>query len=42
MNNSMFAASRRRSDKGVALIAVLLLLTLLSAVAVAMVYKVNH
>jgi hypothetical protein len=42
MNNSMLAASRRRSDKGVALIAVLLLLTLLSAVAVAMVYKVNH
>src|ERR1700688_3963421 len=42
MNNTVLAASRRRSDKGVALIAVLLLLTLLSAVAVAVVYKVNH
>ena len=42
MNNTVLAASRQRSDKGVALIAVLLLLTLLSAVAVAVVYKVNH
>jgi hypothetical protein len=42
MNNTILAASRGRSDKGVALIAVLLLLTLLSAVAVALVYKVNH
>src|ERR1700687_2990844 len=42
MNTSVRTASRRRSDHGVALIAVLLLLTLLSAVAVALVYKVNH
>src|SRR3984893_8903455 len=42
MSNTVLAASRRRSDKGVALMAVLLLLTLLSAVAVAVVYKVNH
>jgi hypothetical protein len=42
MNITVPAASRRRSDQGVALIAVLLLLTLLSAVAVALVYKVNH
>src|SRR5258708_36819245 len=42
MNITVPTASRRRSDQGVALIAVLLLLTLLSAVAVALVYKVNH
>jgi hypothetical protein len=42
MNIPVRTASRRRPDQGVALIAVLLLLTLLSAVAVALVYKVNH
>src|SRR6202165_5969861 len=42
MNTSVRTASRRRSDHGVALIAVLLLLAMLSAVAVALVYKVNH
>jgi len=42
MNTPVLAQSQRRSDQGVALIAVLLLLTLLSAVAVAVVYKVNH
>ncbi len=42
MNNTVSPRSPRRSDKGAALIGVLLLLTLLSAIAVALVYKVNH
>src|SRR5712664_4829529 len=42
VNITVRTASWRRSQQGVALIAVLLLLTLLSAVAVALVYKVNH
>ena len=41
-NNTKLTVSRRRSDRGVALIAVLLLLALMSALAVALVYKVNH
>ncbi|HXM99027.1 MAG TPA: hypothetical protein VN982_11180 [Candidatus Dormibacteraeota bacterium] len=39
---SFIYGNERRSEKGVALIAVLLLLAMLSAVAVALVYKVNH
>ena len=39
---SFIYGNKRRSEKGVALIAVLLLLVMLSAVAVALVYKVNH
>ena len=35
-------AMTRKSQRGIALITVLLLLTLLSAIAVALVYKVNH
>jgi len=42
MKTSLFSQSRHRSDRGVALVSVLLLLTLLSAIAVALVYKVNH
>src|SRR6202790_3635529 len=39
---SFIYGNKRRSEKGVALIAVLLLLVMLSAVAVDLVYKVNH
>src|SRR3984893_1630606 len=42
MKTRLFSRSRHGSDRGVALISVLLLLTLLSAIAVALVYKVNH
>jgi hypothetical protein len=42
MKTNLFSRSRHASDRGVALISVLLLLTLLSAMAVALVYKVNH
>src|SRR5882757_7064429 len=42
MKTSLSSRSRHGSDRGVALISVLLLLTLLSAIAVALVYKVNH
>ena len=42
MKTSRICESLDRSEKGVALITTLLLLTLLSAIAVALVYKVNH
>lgn len=42
MKTNVAVSRRGRYQKGVALIAVLLLLVLLSAVAVALVYKVNH
>src|ERR1700730_4180179 len=42
MKTSLSSRSHHGSDRGVALISVLLLLTLLSAMAVALVYKVNH
>jgi hypothetical protein len=42
MKTTLFSRSHHGSDRGVALISVLLLLTLLSAIAVALVYKVNH
>jgi hypothetical protein len=42
METSLFSGSQRRSERGVALISVLLLLVLLSGIAVALVYKVNH
>ena len=42
MKTRQASPSPRRSETGVALITTLLLLTLLSAVAVALVYKVNH
>jgi hypothetical protein len=42
MKTSLSSRSHHGSDRGVALISVLLLLTLLSAIAVALVYKVNH
>jgi hypothetical protein len=42
MKTSLFYGSQQRSERGVALISVLLLLILMSAMAVALVYKVNH
>ena len=42
MKTTQLSAVRKRGERGVALIAVLILLTLMSAVAVALVYKVNH
>ncbi len=42
MKTPRICESTNRSEEGVALITTLLLLTLLSAVAVALVYKVNH
>ena len=42
MNNRQTCRALRRSETGVALVTTLLLLTLLSAIAVALVYKVNH
>jgi hypothetical protein len=42
MKTSLFSGSQQRSERGVALISVLLLLTLMSAIAVALAYKVNH
>src|SRR3984893_14316893 len=42
MKTSRICESLDRSEKGVALITTLLLLTLLSAIAVALVYKLNH
>jgi hypothetical protein len=42
MNTRQVSWAQKRSETGVALITTLLLLTLLSAIAVALVYKVNH
>jgi hypothetical protein len=42
MNNRQTCRALHRSETGVALVTTLLLLTLLSAVAVALAYKVNH
>jgi len=42
MRTTLIAGLARRSQKGVALVTVLLMLALMSAMAVALVYKVNH
>src|ERR1700722_14176629 len=42
MKRALLAKIAPKSQKGVALVAVLLMLALMSAMAVALVYKVNH
>src|ERR1700726_2595049 len=42
MKTTLFAGIVPRSQRGVALVTVLLMLAMMSAVAVALVYKVNH